>query len=257
MRRGGRARGAGPWTAPRSPGATDACARGEVTLAARRAAPRSNRRAAASTMRASGAGAIASPSASIARPWLSSEPMPPIHAPSIDGSSGTGRWLASNASVEEAQARAGALGDGRPAERPRVEQVDLERPGDVVDAVAVGRVGRDPTACCMIPTPSVMASRCCRLIGWSGARSGTDGGRERRRRGIVAASGRDDAGEQIAGTRRRPRTRPSAGCRRRRGGRCAAAASASPRTSSRAAASADGEPAARGRRGRRRGARSA
>ena len=83
---------------------------------------------------------MVSPIASIARPWLSSEGLPASHSPA------TARKLrkrpvdSSNAVLEEAQIAPRAVGDGRPAEDASVEQVHLERPRDVVDAIAVGRI---------------------------------------------------------------------------------------------------------------------
>ena len=46
--------------------------------------------------------------------------------------------------LEEPQAQLRAAGDGRPAELAGMEEVNLERPCGVVDAVAVGRVGLRP-----------------------------------------------------------------------------------------------------------------
>jgi hypothetical protein len=63
---------------------------------------------------------------------------------------------------------------GLPTEGAPVEQVQRQRPGDVVAAGAQGLVGRDPSACCQIPNGPVMASRCCRRAGGS-ARSGMRG----------------------------------------------------------------------------------
>ena len=42
--------------------------------------------------------------------------------------------------LEELDVAAGALGDGSPAKRPRMKEVDLERAGHVVDAVAMLRI---------------------------------------------------------------------------------------------------------------------
>ena len=111
-----------------------------------------------------------SPSASIARPWQSSEPI------AVDPRPVDGRKLRNRPVVgverldEEVAGSAGALGDGRPspargdgAGRPgargRRRRRSSHGPGP----------GADPIACCMIPTSSVRASRCCRLTGWSGA----------------------------------------------------------------------------------------
>ena len=46
--------------------------------------------------------------------------------------------------LEESEAAPGARRDGIPAELPLMQEVDLERPGDVVHAVAVVGIGSTP-----------------------------------------------------------------------------------------------------------------
>ena len=92
-------------------------------------------------MAGSGLSAIVQPSASIARPWLSSDAGPASHVAvgASEVAEPAGRVIEGR--VQEAHARqALAATASQPSVTP-VEQVDLQRARDVIDAVAVGRIG--------------------------------------------------------------------------------------------------------------------
>ena len=69
-----------------------------------------------------------------------------------------------------------ALGDCGPAEGSSVQEVHLERAGDVVDAVAVRGSGAEPRACWKMPSSPPRTARCFRLIGCNGASVPTSAG---------------------------------------------------------------------------------
>ena len=115
------------------PSRIDACARIAVTRTASGSASVKSE-AASATIRPSGEVPTTVPSASIARPWLSSDAGSSIHEPSARRKLRNVPTDGSNASRRKrtfCQARSDDLG---PAERPAVEQVDLEGARHVVGA---------------------------------------------------------------------------------------------------------------------------
>ena len=103
-----------------------------------------NSAVAAATNRASGAVAIAALRPSMARPWLSSDAGPGTQDPSLRRTLRKRPVRSSKASARKRRLRHAEPATAGHAEGPRMEQVHLECPGDVVRAVPVRRIRLGP-----------------------------------------------------------------------------------------------------------------